>query len=250
MVHADTLLGVINFQRPVPASFSPTELELLTALTDQATMAVKNARLHAETVLLTMTDPLTGANNRRHLFARLEQELARAQRYDTPMSVLMVDIDHFKKLNDVAGHRAGDDTLRRVSDLLRGRVRKVDTVARYGGEEFMLLLPQTRKEDAFEVAEKLRRAVAEHASLAVPGLPQGHVTVSIGVACFPQDTTDQGTLVDCADSALYCSKRTGRNRVTAYAPGMEMHPGRERGPHRPPPAADPAAPASPGVAKA
>jgi len=251
MVHMDTLLGVMNFHRPEVASFSPEELELLTAVADQAATAVKNARLHAETVKLSMTDPLTGAPNRRHLFSRMELELARAERYNTPLSILMVDVDHFKKLNDAEGHRTGDEVLRKVCDVLRARVRKVDTLARYGGEEFMALLPQTSKADAIEVGEKLRRAVLDAAALASPSQPTGHITISIGVACYPVDAMDQDTLVDCADSALYGSKRGGRNKVTPYEPGMEMHPGRERGPHAPRTAAEPQRALPPtGVAKA
>ncbi|HZI15710.1 MAG TPA: diguanylate cyclase [Myxococcus sp.] len=234
MVHMGTLLGVMNFQRPQAASFSPEELQLLAAVADLAATAVKNARLHAETVKLTMTDPLTGVPNRRHLFQRMELELARAQRFGTPMALLMVDVDHFKRLNDLAGHRVGDETLRRVCDVLRVRMRKVDTLARYGGEEFVLLLPHATKTDAVEVAEKLRRTVAESIALALPGLPGNHVTVSIGVAHYPTDATTQEELVDCADAALYCSKRTGRNRTTPFELGMEIHPGRERGPHSPP----------------
>jgi diguanylate cyclase (GGDEF)-like protein len=251
MVHMDAVLGVMNFQRPEVAGFSPEELELLMAVADQAATAVKNARLHAETVLLTMTDPLTGVPNRRHLFSRLESELARAERYSTPLSILMVDVDHFKRLNDAAGHRAGDETLRVVCDVLRTRVRKVDTLARYGGEEFMVLLPQTAKEGALEVGEKLRRAVLETAALAAPTQPTGHITISIGVASFPLDAKEQETLVDCVDAALYASKRNGRNKVSAYEPGMEIHPGRERGPHATPPAAEGALALPPkGVAKA
>ncbi|PTL78278.1 diguanylate cyclase [Vitiosangium sp. GDMCC 1.1324] len=244
MVHTDSVLGVLNFRRPEVASFAPEELELLTAVADQAATAVKNAMLHAEAVKLTMTDPLTGVPNRRHLFARLELEVARSQRFGTPLSILMVDIDHFKRLNDTAGHRAGDESLRRVCDVLRARVRKVDTLARYGGEEFMLVLSNVSKEDAYEVAEKLRRAVVDAPQLAAPTQPFGHITVSIGVATYPLDANTQDTLVDCADSALYASKRAGRNRVTSYEPGMEQHPGRERGLSRP------NDPASPSVAKA
>jgi diguanylate cyclase (GGDEF)-like protein len=247
MVHMDTLLGVMNFQRPEVAGFSPEELELLMAVADQAAMAVKNARLHAETVLLTMTDPLTGVPNRRHLFNQLEAELARADRYGTPLSILMVDVDHFKRLNDAEGHRVGDETLRKVCDVLRTRVRKVDTLARYGGEEFMVLLPQTGKEGAFEVGEKLRRAVLESPALASASQPTGHITISIGVASFPLDASAQEKLVDCVDAALYASKRGGRNKVSAYEPGMEIHPGRERGPHA---ATRPAALPPSGLAKA
>jgi diguanylate cyclase (GGDEF)-like protein len=244
MVHMNSVLGVLNFRRPEVASFAPEELELLTAVADQAATAVKNAMLHAEAVKLTMTDPLTGVPNRRHLFNRLEMEVARAQRFGTPVSILMVDIDHFKKLNDAAGHRAGDEALRNVCDVLRARVRKVDTLARYGGEEFMLVLSNVSKADAFEVAEKLRRAVVEAPQLAAPTQPGGHITISIGVACLPIDSTSQDSLVDCADAALYASKRSGRNRVTAYEPGMELHPGRERGLSRP------NDPSSPSFAKA
>jgi diguanylate cyclase (GGDEF)-like protein len=251
MVHMDTLMGVMNFQRPEVAGFSPEELELLMAVADQAATAVKNARLHLETVQLTMTDPLTGVANRRQLFQRLEAEMARSERYDTPLSVLMVDVDHFKRLNDSEGHRAGDDALRTVSEVLRTRVRKVDTIARYGGEEFMVLLPQTSKADAVEVGEKLRRAVLETPSLAVATQPLGHITISIGVASYPIDATEQDTLVDCVDAALYGSKRGGRNKVTPYEPGMEIHPGRERGPHASRPADQTRPPLPPtGVAKA
>lgn len=230
MVHAGELLGVLNFHRRDPGSFSSEEIDLLTAVADQAAMAVKNARLHEETVTLTITDPLTGVPNRRHLFARLEMELTRASRFGTQVSILMLDIDHFKLLNDAAGHRAGDDTLRRVSSLLRGAVRQVDMLARYGGEEFMLLLPQVTKAEAREVAEKLRRVVEENAFAHGGTQPTGRVTVSIGVANWPVDATEQDRLVDCADAALYASKRAGRNQVTAYATGMELHPGRARGP--------------------
>jgi diguanylate cyclase (GGDEF)-like protein len=245
MVHLDTVLGVLNFRRPRVASFAPEEMELLTAVADQAATAVKNAMLHAEAVKLTMTDPLTGVPNRRHLFARLELEVARAQRFGTQLSILMVDIDHFKRLNDTAGHRFGDEMLRKVCEVLRPRVRKVDMLARYGGEEFLLVLSQVGKVDAAEVAEKLRLAVEESHLLVAPTQPNGHITVSIGVANIPSDATTQDTLVDCADAALYASKRSGRNRVTAYEPGMELHPGRERGLGRPPDA-----PAPPSVAEA
>ena len=233
MVHMNSVLGVLNFRRPQVASFDSQELELLAAVADQAATAVQNAVLHSEAVRLTLTDPLTGLPNRRHLFSRLELEVARAQRFGTPVSVLMVDIDHFKKLNDAAGHREGDEALRKVSDVLRGRVRKVDTLARYGGEEFMLVLSNVSKQDACEVAEKLRRAVVEAPQLAAPTQPGGHITVSIGVATLPVDADGQDALVDCADSALYASKRGGRNRSTGYEPGMELHPSRERGLARP-----------------
>ncbi len=231
MVHGGALLGVINFERPERDGFMQEEIEFLSAVADQAAMAVKNAQLHEKTVELSLTDPLTGVPNRRHLMSRLEMEIARANRFGTQLSLLMIDIDHFKKLNDSAGHRAGDSVLRAVCELMRQMVRRVDTLARYGGEEFVVALPQVTKNEAVEVAEKLRRAVEEAPIEHREVQPTGRVTISVGVANLPVDAIDLERLVDCADSALYASKRGGRNRVTGYAPGMELHPGRERGPH-------------------
>ncbi len=233
MLHGGELFGVLNFERPEKADFSAEEIEFFTAVTDQAAMAVANARLHQQTVALSITDPLTGVPNRRHLFAQLEAELHRAQRYSTPMSVVMIDIDHFKHLNDTAGHRAGDEVLRQVCQVLRKNLRKVDTLARYGGEEFAVLLPQVGRAEAFEVAEKLRRAVCEAGMEHGKVQPAGAVTISVGVATLPDDATSQVRLIDCADSALYASKRSGRNKVSAFSSGMETHPGRERVPRAP-----------------
>jgi diguanylate cyclase (GGDEF)-like protein len=153
-------------------------------------------------------------------------EIARAHRFGTSVSFLMIDIDHFKVLNDAAGHRAGDVTLRQVSDLIKNSVRKVDTLGRYGGEEFVLVLPQIQRPEALEVAEKIRRAVEEYPFTHRTAQPNGRITISIGVATLPADANTLEKLVDSADAALYASKRGGRNRVIAYEPGMESHPGR------------------------
>ena len=157
MIHRETLLGVLNFQRPQRASFSPEEIEVLTTIADQGAMAIKNALLHEQTVALSITDPLTGVSNRRHLSSRLEMEIDRANRFGTQISVLMVDIDLFKRLNDAAGHRVGDLVLQQLAGLLRSVIRRVDTLARYGGEEFVVVLPQVHKAEGLQVAEKLRR---------------------------------------------------------------------------------------------
>ncbi len=231
MVHKGALLGVMNFERPQIASFAAEEIELLEAVTAQAALAAKNARLHEETVALSVTDSLTGVPNRRHLMGRLELEIARANRFGTQLSMLMVDIDHFKQLNDTAGHLAGDSVLRQVCELMKQSVRKVDTLARYGGEEFVVLLPQVTKAEALEVADKLRRAVAEAPIQEGRAQPLGRVSISVGVANLPVDSTAQERLIDAADSALYAAKRAGRDKVVGFAQGMEQHPGRERGPH-------------------
>jgi diguanylate cyclase (GGDEF)-like protein len=222
MIHQDAVLGVLNFQRPEVASFAAEEIEALTAIADQAALAVKNANLHQETVALAITDPLTGVSNRRQLFTRLDMEVARANRFGTPVSVLMIDIDQFKSFNDSAGHRAGDQLLRQVAELMRKMIRKVDTLGRYGGDEFLLLLPQVGKGEAAEVAEKLRKgaeaALFDHAN----GGGSARITVSVGVASFPADATTQEQLIDMADGALYASKRGGRNQVTAYSFSVDL----------------------------
>ncbi len=231
MVHKGELLGVLNYERPEKDAFPREEIELLAAVADLAAIATKNALLHEETVELSITDPLTGASNRRHLFTRLELEVARANRFGGHLSLLMVDIDHFKHLNDEQGHRVGDQVLKKVCDVLRSATRKVDVLARYGGEEFMLILPGATKAEALEVAEKLRDAVAEADIPEGRTQPLGAVTVSIGVSALHVDADTLDSVVDAADAALYASKRNGRNKVTGFETGMELHPDRERGPH-------------------
>lgn len=207
MVHGDELLGVLNFERPEKADFSAEEIEFFTAVAGQAAMAVQNARLHEQTVALSVTDPLTGIPNRRYLFQQLDAEIVRANRFGTQLSVLMIDIDHFKHLNDTAGHSAGDEVLKQVSSILRNTVRKVDTVARYGGEEFLVLLPQTDAAAAYALAERVRQRLAE----ALAGY--GGVTCSIGlITAEVGEEVDFEHLYVLADHALYRAKEGGRNR--------------------------------------
>ncbi|MHB8418504.1 MAG: GGDEF domain-containing protein [Myxococcales bacterium] len=219
------VVGVLNFSRKGVDAFRPEEVELLQSVANQAALAIMNARLFQETVELSLTDPLTGTANRRHLFDRLELEVTRAQRFGNDLSLVMIDIDHFKLYNDRNGHPAGDEVLKGVAAALERTVRKVDTVARYGGEEFSVILPQIRREEALAVAEKLRRSVeaADFPNAAV--LPGGRVTISVGLAHFPSDAQDQTQLLARADAALYAAKNGGRNRVYAYADGMRPKPG-------------------------
>ncbi|MDD5033728.1 MAG: diguanylate cyclase [Methylococcaceae bacterium] len=159
-------------------------------------------------------DVLTGLNNRRHFFELAEQELARARRYEEALSLLLLDVDYFKSVNDVHGHHVGDAALRALSEACARTLREIDILGRLGGEEFAMLLPETTGEQALEVAERIRRAVAQ---AAVP-LDQGgplHFTVSIGLASLvAADSTIDATLMR-ADKALYAAKNAGRNRVCA-----------------------------------
>jgi diguanylate cyclase (GGDEF)-like protein len=230
MEQAGDLLGVLNFERTATAAFSAEDIEFFTAVAGQIGMAVKNARLHEETVNLTLTDPLTHVANRRALNARLTEELSRVQRYGVSVALVMIDIDHFKHLNDASGHLAGDEVLQQVASILSKELRRVDLIARYGGEEFAIVLPSTTKAEAVAVAQKLRALVAALDSPYAAKQPLGRLTISLGVAAS-DDSAEFAKLIDCADSALYASKRGGRNHVSAFTPGMELHPGRERGPH-------------------
>jgi diguanylate cyclase (GGDEF)-like protein len=198
---------------PGRAAFNQHEIRLAEAIAAQAGLAIANARLYLETLELSYTDPLTGMANRRQLFARLEQELSRSMRFGDEVSVLMIDLDLFKAVNDGHGHAAGDSVLRNVALLLKRNVRKVDMVARYGGEEFVVVLPRIRLEEAVEVAEKLRRTISAAAFPASPGTAPIRVTVSIGVASFGRDAVDVAGLVEKSDAALYEAKRLGRDRV-------------------------------------
>jgi diguanylate cyclase (GGDEF)-like protein len=160
------------------------------------------------------TDMLTGLANRRHFFEVADAEVSRARRYDTPLSVLMLDIDHFKEVNDTHGHRAGDRVLQQVASTCLEVLRTVDVVGRVGGEEFAVLLPETGREGAIDVAERLREAVARAQVEREQGVPL-RVTISIGVSARAGNV-NLDTLMSQADAALYDAKHAGRNRVCAY----------------------------------
>ncbi len=228
MLYRDRIVGALSFMRPEIDAFQPSEVRLLEAVARQAALAISNARLYQRTVELSLTDPLTGTYNRRHLESRLEMEVTRARRFEHPLSAIMVDVDHFKRYNDTHGHPMGDRVLQEVARILSGRLRKVDTLARYGGEEFTVLLPRIAKAQALEVAEKLRQAVAAHDFPGGAEQPLGRVTLSLGVASFPEDATEGDELLERADAALYEAKARGRDRVVGYAPGMVGRTAEER----------------------
>jgi diguanylate cyclase (GGDEF)-like protein len=227
MLQGEQLVGVLAFRRPGGAPFDPDGARLVASVASQAALAIANALLHRKMVRLSQTDALTGAHNRRSLFARLELELERSRRFEHGMAVALVDVDRFRSYNEAAGHGAGDAVLRTVAGVLAGAVAKVDLVARYGGEEFAVVLARADRAAALAAADRLRAAV-EAAALPHPASQAGPVTISVGVAVFPDDGEDLGTLVDAADSALYAAKRGGRNAVRAHEAGMRAHPGRRR----------------------
>lgn len=188
------------------------DFERLSVVTAQLALAIKKARLYQEVQELSIVDGLTGTFLRRHFLERFEEELQRSRHHRLPLSFLMADIDHFKEYNDRYGHLVGDVVLRDIAHLLEEGVREIDLVGRYGGEEFSLLLAETSKESALQVAERLCLSVEKHQFKAYDE-EVGKVTISIGLATFPEDAQEAESLIDKADHALYRAKQSGRNRV-------------------------------------
>lgn len=201
------------------------KLELLTRvksllrikeLHDQLNAKVKELEEAQERLRqLAITDGLTTLFNHRYFKEHLEQELYRASRNRSEVSLIMLDIDYFKRYNDTFGHPAGDALLRAVARILKDNIRKVDIAARYGGEEFALVLAETNKAAASMVAEKMRRMVETSPFEGLPSHNNGHITVSLGVASFPLDATNPNDLIAMADQRLYHAKQRGRNQVVA-----------------------------------
>lgn len=208
----DRVTGVINgVNKQSGENFNEDDQRLLEALAQQAAMAVEHARLYE----LAITDGLTKLFIHRYFQARLEEELVRAKRYQTSCSLILFDIDHFKKFNDTYGHQQGDIVLMHVAKLLKQTVREtIDIPARYGGEEFTIILPETDAKGALLVAERLRKTVEAYD---FPGQNEAlKVTISLGVATFPDHASVKSVLIKKADLALYKCKGNGRNCSIIY----------------------------------
>jgi diguanylate cyclase (GGDEF)-like protein len=175
-----------------------------------------------------ISDPLTGLYNRRYLSEFLPRELARSGRNATPVAVILMDLDQFKRVNDSFGHEAGDIVLNAVGNLLKGKVRGSDIACRYGGEEFALILPETGAEPAARRAEDIRLAIAA-LEVSHVGKPVGKIAASFGIALFPDHAQDTDGLLRVADIALYAAKGAGRNRVVV---GQRIVAERSRQPER------------------
>jgi len=214
LISQDRVAGVLVLEHEKIGAYTASEAEVAFTFAGQAGIAIENARLFGEVRRLATTDELTSIFNRRHFFTLAEREFSRSRRYGSPLSAIMLDVDHFKKVNDTYGHAVGDEVLKAIAARCQSCIRDLDVLGRYGGEEFAIVLPGTVLEQARDhLAERLRQTIADTPVTTARG--ELDLTVSIGVAQVTGTTKDLAALIDRADGALYRAKEEGRNRVIA-----------------------------------
>jgi diguanylate cyclase (GGDEF)-like protein len=214
LISGDVVYGALSLESSLPSAFTEPDMQLLVSFGATATAALRNAQLHASVQKLAITDPLTGIYNRRGFEEFGRRLFESARRFKRPLSLILLDIDHFKAINDSYGHSIGDQVLQSLAERLNHNIREVDLMSRYGGDEFMVLLPETDIFTAIKVAERLRSSV-EASPLPTE---HGHITIqiSVGVAKLSTQTNDLNRLLELADMALYNAKQNGRNRVRMF----------------------------------
>ena len=214
---SNRVMGSLQLFHSSAHSFCKEDAQLLWILSLVAENLLTREYANEGLLRFAFTDYLTGLRTRGYFEQQLELEFKRAERKQQKFALLMIDIDHFKVLNDTYGHHVGDQLLRDVTSLLMKDMREVDTVARYGGEEFVIILPETTETGAVFVAQRLRRAVDEAKFFAGSPHSVQHLTISIGVAMYDTDAQFKRDLIEFADAALYAAKHGGRNRVMCYS---------------------------------
>ncbi|HTV59574.1 MAG TPA: sensor domain-containing diguanylate cyclase [Verrucomicrobiae bacterium] len=213
-------LGVIELINCIgEAGFSHRDLALLEALADYAAIAIENARHVQRIHELTITDDCTSLYNARHLNFMLDTEIYRSHRYAFEFSLIFIDLDHFKSVNDTHGHLMGSKLLAEIGQMIKERCRMIDMAFRYGGDEFVILLPQTSKENALGVARRLHKLIRESLWLKDTGL-NVKITASVGIASYPSDSRTKAELLHLADEAMYLVKNTSRDSVAASGMGI------------------------------
>ncbi len=209
------ILGCISLHSDQPNAFDAQDLQFFSVIGYQMAATLRHFQRFSSVKNMAIYDTLTGLHNRRYFEERLEVEAQKSFCSNTPLSLVMVDIDFFKRVNDTFGHSEGDQVLCKVSSLLKTSVRKKDVVARYGGEEFILILPEARLDETFVIAERIRRLVEE--TLFEGGKAQVNLTLSMGISNFPSHRVkSKEELMAMADQALYDAKKGGRNRVCIF----------------------------------
>jgi diguanylate cyclase (GGDEF)-like protein len=214
--------GILSTQSYSADAYSEEDKETLELLAAHAAVALENAHLFSEVQELAITDSLTKIYNRRRFFELAEQEFERSRRYTRPLSVIMLDIDHFKRVNDTYGHAVGDLVLETLANLVQKSLREVDVFARYGGEEFVILLPETTSIEAQLTAERIRQLISR--TPIQSGSNTIEITISFGVVELEDTCRNIEELLDRSDQAMYHSKRTGRNRVSIWSPNSQPKP--------------------------
>lgn len=221
------VVGVMYFYLPAHARVQERQRNTLGAIGEQLGMAIANAQLYEEAEHMSLHDSLTGLANRNLMQIELRKCLSRAKRSGDPFSLIMLDLDNFKRFNDTYGHTAGDGLLAGAGDIIRSQVREEDTAVRFGGEEFLIILPGTGSAAAAEAAERIRNAVM-NTDFSGAGVPPRHITISAGVAEWQKDVLRTDEMIVLADSSLYEAKRRGRNRVFTFETESDRcawHPG-------------------------
>ncbi len=213
-------MGVLNLaDKSNGEAFSDADREFLRYFTSYAAMAIKGAQYYQmseQMRTLSITDSLTGLFNRRYLDNRLFEELQRATRYDTVFALAIFDIDDFKLFNDSEGHQSGDEALKTIANIAKESIRSIDILGRFGGEEFSIIMPQTDRDAAFLVAERVRKNIREFLPASWKAFPRERLTVSIGISIFPADGKDAKALIRSTDKALYRAKMAGKDRTVVY----------------------------------
>ena len=209
------LFGFLSMGNQIAQAYNDSEVNLAKSFADEVSIAIENARLFKEIQTLAITDGLTGLYNRRHFYQMANLEFIRSSRYNRPLSLLMIDVDWFKRINDTYGHLVGDRALREMAQTCLLKIRGGDLVGRYGGEEFAVLLPETHEASALALAERLRQRIADAPLITDQG--QVVITVSIGVVQKDDDCSDLEELLRRSDEALYHAKNAGRNCVRVWS---------------------------------
>ncbi len=218
LLSKDRLCGVLNLHNKEIDGLDEDDKKMARAVANQVAVAIENTQLYEQAKMQSITDELTGLANRRHFQDLLQREIVHAQRYSSNISMIMADIDHFKKYNDTHGHLQGDIALKKVANILLQNTRGIDLAARFGGEEFVILLPKTTIAGARTTAEKLREIIEVEAFEEEEiSQPEGKLTISLGIASYPEHTDDMEQLLDLADQALYQAKKNGRNQICIWA---------------------------------
>lgn len=210
-------LGSMQFFSRTPAALTREDAQLLWILALVSENMLSREHANEELLTFAFTDYLTGLKTRGYFEQQFELELKRCERKKAPLALIMIDIDFFKQLNDRFGHHVGDQVLRDIASLLTKDMREIDTVARYGGEEFVIILPETSAAAAMRVAQRIRRSVESARFFAGSSTTVEQLTISLGVAVYPEDSRFKRDLIECSDAALYEAKSRGRNQVRMFS---------------------------------